>query len=507
MTFVTAVLGSLLRAVVVTAFVLAISRQWSRRLNLVDARWRGLTWAFILAPGLVPELLLGYAYAPWVIGKPRLAEIVCTLLLGLRLLPVGVIAWQLTPPSPLSRSAWHVRRMTPRDRRQMIELFRCWWVGPIRSTIPAAALVGLLAFQEFELAALLKAVSWTNWLFVNQQMGQAFAGLVRAATVPAVLQIAVIGAAVMCLRPKYGNTASTASHVEFCVPLALPVSSFLSGDRVGNAEDTGRASGTQRLKHLTRWFLCGLISAWLCMILAWAFIVIVPLSSLTWGLPAGIVQLAGQALRWQGLLRELLGNVAVSVTAACAAWTLAAGVPPVIDRGRRRGWALLVGIACLPGLSGSLVLSLGMLTLFQRSLSGLYDTPVMWVLASILFLLPRAVLLRLWLQPADGSAVMIAQSLCASNDPSQRRAGRALVWRLRDEPRFLAVCYLAYASYLELTLAVLLAPTGLPSGLVRLYNFLHFGRTAALSAEMTVLLGVPLFFAAVVWGLARKGRV
>lgn len=504
MTFVTAVFGSLVRAAVVTAFVLAVSHRWSRGLNHVDPRWRGLLWAFILAPGLVPELLLGYAYAPWVLGQPRLTELACAALLGLRLLPVGVIAWQLTPPSPLSRSAWHVRRMTPRNQQRTMELLHCWWVGPIRSTIPAAALVGLLAFQEFELAALLRAVSWTDWLFVDQVGGRAFGDLVRAAVVPALLQIAAIGGAVLCLEPRNGDRASNGADDDFGVPLA----SFLTGVRVENAKDTGRASGTHSLKHLTGWFLSDATSAWLWTIVAWAFIIVVPLSALAWGLPAGFMQLAGQTLRWQGLLRELLGGVAVSVTAACTAWMLASGVLPVIDRGLKRGGAILIGLACLPGLSGSLVLSLGMLTLFQKSLlSGLYDTPVMWVLASILFLLPRAVLLRLWLHQADGSAVTIAQNLSMANDPSQRRGGRALVWRLRDEPRFLAVCFLAYSSYLELTLAALLAPTGLPSGLVRLYNFLHFGRTSALSAEMAVLLGTPLLLTAVMWGLARKGRV
>lgn len=468
MTFVTAVLGSLLRAVIVTAFVLAVSRLWSRQLSLVSLQQRNWLWLSILIPGLVPELLLGYAYTPAVIGRPVFAEVICAGLLALRLLPIGVIAWQLTPSSPLTRSAWHVRRMMSPDVRQTKELWRCWWEGPLRHTVPAAAIVGLLAFQEFELAALLKATSWTDWLFTNQQTGQDFEVLVRAAIIPALLQVAMITGAVWALRHE--------SHA--------PIH-----------QDSGPRS-----------LSCTL--AFLSTLPAWGLLVLIPLSSLLWGLPSGFVQLAGQSLRWQGLLREMLGGCAVSVTAACAAWILAAGVPPVIDRRLRRAGGTLLAVLCLPGLSGSLVLSLGLLSLFQRSvLSTLYDTPVMWVLGSTLFLLPRAVLLRLWMHHANSSAVMTARLMTASSDRPQQRSGRAIVWRLRDEPRFLAVCYLAYSSYLELTLAALLAPTGLPSGLVRLYNFLHFGRTAALSAEMAVLLGIPLLFAAVVWGLARRGRV
>lgn len=473
MTFVTAVLFSALRALIVTALVLIVSRVWSRWLDDSPARWRSARWVLVLVPGLIPELLLGYAYTPWVVGRPLRAEVVCATLLGLRLLPVGLVAWQLTPPSPLTASAWHLRSLSP--PRTWNGWLKFYWIDAVPRIIPLAAIVWLLAFQEFELAALLRAVSWTDTLFVDQVGGRAFGDLVRSALGPAVVQAVTIFAAMRSL---------TKSSCCERVPVIFPAP----------RQGTGRASGTQSTVILS----LGAV---------WTLLAIVPLSSMLRGLPAGVVQLAGQPLRWQGLLRELTGGLAVSVTAGCAVWIIAGWVqwPPVNDRGLRRG--LLVA-ACLPGLSGSLVLSLGTLTVFQRSwLSGLYDTPVMWVLASILFLLPRAVLLRLWLAKGDNTSIALARLLSVSNSARQRQSGRTLLWRMETEPRFLAVCCLVYWSYLELPLAVMLAPTGLPSGLVRLYNFLHFGRTAALSAEMMILLGGPLLLAAVAWGLARRGRV
>ena len=50
----------------------------------------------------------------------------------------------------------------------------------------------------------------------------------------------------------------------------------------------------------------------------------------------------------------------------------------------------------VPGLAGSLLLSLATARLFQLSwLRPLYDTPIPWVLAVTVWLLPRAVLVRL----------------------------------------------------------------------------------------------------------------
>ena len=73
----------------------------------------------------------------------------------------------------------------------------------------------------------------------------------------------------------------------------------------------------------------------------------------------------------------------------------------------------------------------------------------------------------------------------------------SLLWHLRDQPQFLAMSLLWYWAYCDLPSAYMLAPSGMASGLVRLYNFMHFGRSAALSAEALVFFGIPV----VVWFL------
>ena len=81
-----------------------------------------------------------------------------------------------------------------------------------------------------------------------------------------------------------------------------------------------------------------------------------------------------------------------------------------------------------------------------------------------------------------------------SGNPSSKSSllSRILLFRLRDQPRLLAIGSLCYWAYLDLSTAYLLAPSGMPSGLVRLYNFMHFGRSAALSAEAFAFFGVPV---------------
>ena len=156
-----------------------------------------------------------------------------------------------------------------------------------------------------------------------------------------------------------------------------------------------------------------------------------------------------------------------------------------------------------------------MVLLQQPWLRPIYDTPLPWVLALLVWLLPRAVLLRLWLaavtrtegvhlaelleSPVSSSgestksiAVDRTSSPTITEPPRSRIHSADLLFRLRDQPQLLGMGLLCYWAYLDLPTAYLLAPSGMPSGLVRLYNFMHFGRSAALSAESLLFFGLPL---------------
>jgi hypothetical protein len=318
-------------------------------------------------------------------------------------------------------------------------------------------------------------LSWTDWLFVSQVAGQTLGASLRAALWPALCELIGICLVLVCVR----GSASGGTIDESDRPVEAGASTV----------------------------------AWSYIATAWLLLIFVPLVQLASGLPAGFVQLAAQRLRWMGLCREIAVGLSVSLTAAAIAWIIglrvACRLAGAASAKRHAKVAGVIALAvCLPGLLGSLILGLIVLAVFQRSwLSALYDTPLPWVLGLTLFLVPRAVLLQVWSGASPRSAIHLAELLESSCDGSQRQAGARLLWDLRDQPRFLAVALLTYWGYLELTLAYLLAPTGMTSGVVRLYNFMHFGRTSALSAEAAVLLFTPLVGTWCLWMLWRWLRL
>ena len=234
-------------------------------------------------------------------------------------------------------------------------------------------------------------------------------------------------------------------------------------------------------------------------------------------LPSGITLIASQRSQLTGLTHEMVIAIAVSVCAGVTAWSLSRSLTS------NRALTPLQTIRrtiLLPGLAGSLLLSLATGALFQQSwLRLLYDTPLPWVVVLIVWLLPRAVLVQIWIRSTSQTeGLHLAELLSGNAVPGTRvgieganetsagvPAGRAsaLRFRLRDQPRLLAIALLCYWAYLDLSSAYLLAPSGMPSGLVRLYNFMHFGRTSALSAEATLFFGFPIIAAWFVFLIQR----
>jgi len=447
-TFTAAVLWTLVRALVVTALAgpcVVILERWLARAE-GPARWQRL--ALILTPFLFPELLVGYAYIPWVAGLPRQAEGMTACLLLVRVIPVGVVARLLTPASLITRSAIHCRRLLQRTSRDARELWWLWLCGPVRQASPALVLMLLVTFQEFELAALFKATSWTDWLFVQQVGGLPLSESLRVSLLPVGIQVTLLGWAFFAVQRGPVDPAAEEAPGVY-------------------RYDTGIAVG-----------LIGLM---------WCLAVVVPTVSLLGGLPAGLWQLAGQPARCAGLFREMLTGLAIAGVAASLAWLTVGFFLRVVHQPG------LLALCCLPGLLGSLILGLSVIACFQLPLlSSWYATPLRWLIGATLAGLPRAVLLRLWLQRWPTSGQHLAVTLMNSPLPDQQRQGRKLYWRLVEQPVAMALGLLTCWSYLDLTTAYLLAPSGLPSGMVRLYNFMHFGRTSALSAEALILVMGPM---------------
>ena len=118
-----------------------------------------------------------------------------------------------------------------------------------------------------------------------------------------------------------------------------------------------------------------------------------------------------------------------------------------------------------------------------------------------LTLLPRAVLMESLVRLArPGTALHLVRGLRASPSLAQRKTARQLHWQLIGYGRFSRFALLAYWGYLDLTVATMLAPPSFVPVTARLYNLMHYGHNASLSAMSLVAVCVPLaaFFAVLV---------
>ena len=491
--------------------VCAAVERWLRGLS--DRR-RSAALIGLLAPFCFPELLVGYAFRDLAMFHPRWAELLCSGLLFVRVVPVGTVALLMAPPPECDAAAIHCRRMllagVSRDS-QWLELAWCYWHGPVSRALPALGLMGVVAFQEFELAALLMTTSWTDWFVAAERVGLERSEMLRQTVWPLLMQLPVLLGLLIWMRRDAARRRS---------------------DSRGEADHPP----SRLVSRIVPWLALAYV------VLALIAGCVAPLSLIGWRVVDGLSLLARQRTQQLGLLREMAISMTVALCAGLTAWAICRramiqrtpdGLFPTVRRlfscGQSRqhsregshaqageppeqvpwwrsvlGCDAMIGVL-LPGLLGSLLLSLCAVTLFQDSwLRPLYDTPLPWVLALTLWLLPRAAVLQLWLDAMRPSeAIHLAEMLNGpwGKGPADNVHSHpsfficrpsSLLWRLRDQPQFLAMSLLCYWAYCDLPTAYLLAPTGMASGVVRLYNFMHFGRSAALSAEAILFFVAPI---------------
>ena len=71
-------------------------------------------------------------------------------------------------------------------------------------------------------------------------------------------------------------------------------------------------------------------------------------------------------------------------------------------------------------------------------------------------------------------------------------AARALTWRLSTSGKFWAAVLLFVWAYWDLTASAILAPIGMTPVTVRLYNLMHYGQIAMLSAMTCAAFAAPI---------------
>jgi ABC-type spermidine/putrescine transport system permease subunit II len=231
--------------------------------------------------------------------------------------------------------------------------------------------------------------------------------------------------------------------------------------------------------------------AWLYLIVAVAMVVVIPASLVGGGAVEGLGRLVRSTEQVKTLVAEILTGTGYALAAAIAGMLIAA---PLLHWGHNSRLARLGLVAIsVPGLFGSLVLSLALIRLLQQSyLHTFYKTPFALALGLTLFLLPRAAIVQMLVSASRRrEGAHLATLLGASPSRTARATARELAWQLRWRGEFWSVALLTYWAFLDLTVTYLLAPVTIVSAPVMLYNQMHFGKNAVLSALVFLTVIVP----------------
>ncbi|MEQ9406416.1 MAG: hypothetical protein RIK87_01775 [Fuerstiella sp.] len=465
------------RALIVSSLAVPISLMVCRMAGTRSTRIRTLRRHPVLLAALVPlfmpDLLTGFTYR---LTSARLIHsVVATELLYGGLLLCRVTALQLAvllilPSSAISRQSIHSWKLLRTSGRP--NWYRTWLrmlvLGPYRSVLVAWIGGMLLCFQEFETAALLQIdrhpVVWAVWLFDAHAAGEPLSVSLSFAARSLLFQLALLLPAILLLRVGGRRQVSLP-------PGAAADAGLFAGRPALDSASTGRG-----MVWAVRWLiLCSLVVTFV------------------WPVASNLTALAGgfRTLVAQGGLVARIRQIGFSLLDCM----LVAGAALAIGRWLwRRSDSFLTVAVLLPGLCGSLVLSLILLAAFQLPvLNRVYDSWLPMLLGQTLWLLPRAFLLVAVLSVlTPQTSIHGAILLRATGSRLLVATARQLVFRLRNVRWLLAVGILTHWCFWDVTIVSVLRPVRFEPIVTRLYNEMHFGRTETLVALTCLSLLIPL---------------
>jgi ABC-type Fe3+ transport system permease subunit len=471
-----------LRSAVVAGAALWIGQQIKQSLSTwQDARLRRIAWTMLLLPILTPAILVGYAYSDFALSMvhhPVLNTLCYLAIMTARLTPLVVLVLYFAPPAPLSAQALHCASLAQRSSVAGIELKRfwmragLWWRGPWRNRIAALSLAFLLAFQEFEISSQMgvKFSSWTEKLFDLQAVSPTLSKSLTWALPPLLIQLLVLAPLLWVVlaqratgvdkNPSAPKPSASKATMNGLSPRGIFSWLYLSVSVIGASLGPFAIVGAQSVGG---WSKRGALLVVTDSIIA-----------------AAIFASAGSVLAFL-ICWQLLGSAGSGL-----------GVSPL-----KR---LIVLGLCVPGLLGSLLVGLGILAIF--TLIPGYDTPLPLLLGLMVWLLPAAMLLmavagRLKNQPA----VHTAKKLQTAPAAQVRRAGQKIQWHLVGQRRTWVILILFLLAYFELSASAILSPVGMTPVAPVLYNLMHNGQNAVMSAS--VILAVAL--SAMILFIAHSG--
>lgn len=466
------------RACLVVACAIPLCELLERQSRNLTSPWsKRLFCCLLIAPVIFPRLLVAYVWAGRGFDRPQ-AEAIYDLILLARLVPLGLLALRMIPASGPSMESWQTAELAGNQlllsQLKYQRSFATW-----QRRLPAIGLLWLLVFHEFEMSALLKTVTWTDRLFVAHAGGLPLEHSLRLSAGPLLI---ACGAVVLFW--------ATWLWLGRILPPRLPKQSLFI--------DTRPASPPAVWESVMGW-------VWPCS--ACGLAVIYPLAILLPNLVSAGSSVWLDGRRWWSLAIELLTGLALSAAAAALVLALALAVGRSSQQRDYRLPRVAAMVSTLLAGCGSLIVGLCLLSLFQQPFARLlYDTPVPLCLGFALKQWPLAMVLveALRSQPVD-AAERLSRRLGTMSQPG-RNYGRWLTWQTRD--RWIVAIYLILvaSNSQDVILSSLLAPVGLASGTVRLYNFMHYGRSVSLTLEALILQLAPVVLSLGLWRLLGPQR-
>lgn len=478
MSYESAVLWSVVRSLIVGACCLWLGRKMSPQ-TATQQSWRSTHW---MVPFFVPGLVVGYAYrnaSLSLVQYPQINELIYLMIVIAQVTPVVTFALRWLPPAEMSPTGQFLLART-RDSVTVRQMFSDLMVGEFPRNATAFSLAALLCFQEVEVATLMQARGWTEWIFTKQAGGVELEEVWQFLILPVVYGLALI------------------------VPVLGYWIRRLSGERGGITHSVNvRGEETGHFAFSQNW-------TWGFQGLSWLLIVVWPLTSLALGAFQGRDTIHLRTPIWREIGDAIILAGTVTFLLWGGFWTLGWGRGPWMwkilgfrapDSASVSIQFLLYFLCLVPGLLGNLALGLVIFEFCQRMGVSPAYSPLPLIAAMVLFVLPRALILRAMLWKSEGqSNLFLARTMGVSTQGpvsldqpfKPQHWSRTILWKLQGAGRFWAMALLFWWSYLELTLPSLLRPSGMAPAPMRLYNFLHYGHIPGLAAMLVVVLAVPV---------------
>ena len=511
MTLNESMISSLARSLLIASIaVWPVAMLVARIETSATVRSRRLRLLLAVFPFFLPELLIGFNYrltaTQLTSGTSPLTAAICTeglygLLMLSRCMAIGVALSMLLPRGHALDESLHSWVLL---RNRMASA--TWWAGWLRLKISGAwqvplvawSVMALVTFQEFETAALMQVdrypISWSVWLFDAHAARLPLWDSLRMMAGPLMCELVMLGPAlyVLLLRSAADGIGPVCDHgingrpsvwksVRYSALLTPGIVLFVLWPLIQNALPIVRG-GILMLENAT---------------LKQSLVQIVTSTGFAVG---ATVMSMGIALRICTGIGERHGVSRRFASRFHGQLPVASAIPlkSII-------WMSLL----LPGLLGSLVLSLGLLAMFQLpGLRGLYDTWLPMLLGQTLAVLPFAVaVVLLLMRVTDSAALHSAKLLAVSEESHIRREMAAIRWRLTSGRWLLGGLIVAHRCFWDVTVASILRPVQVEPVITRLYNEMHYGRTEALMSLSILAALTPLAIAAAAMLLSRLATI